>query len=182
MKKAVILVIVVGALMGLYFASQRTTDIEVPEDTGGVETSFRPNPSNATFTFDDGTITLSQGKNVREVSADSALVEETVLTEFISYGDLNDDSRDDAVVLLSRQGGGSGMFIYIAGFVSATGAYKGTNAIYVGDRVSPQSLTVSDGVVTLEYLDRDLEEPLAADPTLPTTKQFVFLSGELVER
>jgi hypothetical protein len=182
MKKAIILVIIVGALVGLYFANQRSTEVKMPEENGTEETSFRPNPSNATFQFDDGPITLSRGRNVREISQGSLLTEETSLTDHIAYGDLNNDNRDDAVVLLMRQGSGSGLFIYVAGFVSGTGAYRGTNAVFIGDRISPTSLSVTNGIITVTYLDRDPNEPYAAEPTISTTKRYALESGILVER
>lgn len=179
MKKALILALVVAGLAGLYFVNQRSVEIE-PEPNGAQE-EFRPNPSNATFLFDDGPITLSQGRNERKLSASSPIVEETILTEHAAYGDLNGDDRSDAAVLLARTGGSAGFFIYVAAFVSGPGAYKGTNAAYIGDRVNPTSISVEDGTITVSYLDREPDEAFAAVPTVPLSISFVYRNGELVE-
>lgn len=183
MKKILILAIVLMALGGLY-ALQQSSEGELDNEPAGTPTSsdFRPNPSNATFTFDDGPITLSQGRNEREIVPGGALTEETLLTDHRAYGDLNNDGRNDTAAVIVRQSGASGIFIYVAAFVSGPTAYKGTNALFVGDRVNPQNISISDGVITLGYLDRDPDEPFAAEPTISTERHFVFRSGELVER
>lgn len=179
MKKLLVVIIVASVIAGLYLIS-KPGPVEV-KGPGDESTAFRPNPSNATFLFDDGPVTLSRGRNERVIEPSLALTEETFLAEDIGYGDLNGDGRDDAAVLLIRQGGGSGLFVYVAGYVSGPNAYKGTNAVYVGDRISPKSVSIDNGVIVLQYLDRDSGEPLAAEPTLLVTKRFSMRGSELAE-
>ncbi|MDP4009017.1 MAG: hypothetical protein Q8P71_01145 [bacterium] len=183
MKKLfiVLAVIVIGGL-AIYFlddGENKTPDFRAQKSEDEV---FKPDPSNATFIFEDGPITLSGGKATQTVSPDSGFLEEISLTKVQDLGDINEDNRDDAVVLIERIGGGSGQFFYIAAFVSSGSSFKGTNAFYVGDRISPQSVDVSNGIITLKYLDRSAEEPFAASPTIPASKEFAFRSGTLVER
>lgn len=141
---------------------------------------FEPDPSNSTFIFDDSKVTLSNGRG--EEKSEDEIPFETILLKERASGDLNMDDKNDTVVLLTRSGGGSGTFIYIAAYVSGPISYKGTNAVFIGDRISPRLVTIEDGVATMKYLDRRDDEPFAAEPTVPVSKQFVYKNGEFVER
>lgn len=177
MKKLLILIIILLAILGLfYFKSQSGNE------TKNTETQVSsPTPSNATFTFDDGSITLSSGRSTKEDEA-TGLSDEVWLLEEQASGDLNKDGKSDTVVLLARSGGGSGTFIYIAGFVSGTVSYKGTNALFVGDRISPESVSISNGIATFKYLDRRDDEPFSAEPTVEVVKQYIYQNGQFVEK
>lgn len=177
MKKLIILVVILVVAGGLYFWKSKTDTghITQPEPTN----NFTPDPSSATFTFDDGVVTLSNGRNE---SDDSGILEETRLLDEDANGDINADGKLDSVVLLARSGGGSGVFIYAAAYVSGPINYKGTNAVYLGDRISPQSISISSGVATVNFLDRYFDEAFAAEPTVPTYKEFIYKNGVFEER
>ena len=177
MKKIIIIVAILLVVGGLYFWKNRQDEgpITQPEPS----TNFTPDPSSATFTFDDGVVTLSNGKNEND---NSGMLEETRLLEEEANGDINGDGKLDSVVLLARSGGGSGVFIYAAAYVSGPINYKGTNAVYLGDRVSPESISISNGVATVNYLDRNPDEAFAAEPTVPTSMQFIYRNGVFEER
>lgn len=177
MKKLLILISII-LLAGLLFYSLRDKIVSPDSLTQG--DSVGPDPSSATFIFDDGSVTLSNGRNDEE--DENGLLAETRLLEDRATGDINADGRADTALLLARSGGASGVFIYIAGYVSGPVSYKGTSAIFVGDRVAPESISIKEGIVTLKYLDRGEDEPFSAEPTVPTTKQFVYKNGEFVER
>ena len=81
-----------------------------------------------------------------------------------------------------RYGSGSGTFIYAAAYLSGPVNYKGTEALFIGDRIAPQSVSISQGVVTVSYLDRKDDEPLSAEPTVSKNMQFVVRGGAFVER
>ncbi|OGI90411.1 hypothetical protein A2911_00260 [Candidatus Nomurabacteria bacterium RIFCSPLOWO2_01_FULL_40_15] len=162
MKKLIVLIILAAAALFFFLFLRGDSKKTINDITLNQNESFRPDPSNATFSDIDG--------------------EATILPER-AYGDVNGDEKIDAIVLLAESGGGSGVFIYAAAYVSGLVNYKGTNAVFIGDRIAPQSVSVSsNGVVTVKYLDRKEDEPFAAEPTVPASKQFVFKNGELVER
>lgn len=176
MKKLLLLLVVIaGALFFLSRNGSEGVPQNVQTNTGSA------NPNNATFSFDDGSVTLSSGRGEKE-DEESEFTESVELLPENAKGDLNADGKDDTVVLLARSGGGSGVFIYIAAYVSGPVNYKGTNAIFIGDRVSPESISVSNGVVTFEWLDRRPDEPFAAEPTVPASEQFVYQNGSFRER
>ena len=99
-----------------------------------------------------------------------------------AYGDLNADGKEDTVLLLTRYGAGSGIFIYLAAFTSGPVTYKGSKAIFIGDRIAPKSLSIKGDTVTVEYLDRKPDEAFATEPTVSASKQFTYKNGEFVEK
>ena len=182
MKKIIVITIILAATVFLYALRDKSPAEEIRTPQTSKNDTFRPDPSNATFIFDDGEVTLSAGRNERNVSPGSALVEEIALLDKFAYGDVNADGKEDTVLLLARYGSGSGIFIYLAAFVSGPVTYRGSQAAFIGDRISPQSISVDNATVTVKYLDRGEDEPLAAEPTVPTSRQFVYRAGEFEER
>ena len=181
--KKLLLIILIAIVAIVYFGLKNNNpNSNTPNIQENVSSSFHPDPSGATFVFDNGAITLSQGKYSGAIAPNSVIREETSLTNIRGYGDINNDGKNDTVVVLVQSGGASGVFIYLAGYVSGPITYKGTNAIFIGDRITPQSISINKGIITLNYLDRKLEEPFAAEPTIPTTKIFEYNSGVLIEK
>ncbi|MEK7461570.1 MAG: hypothetical protein AAB586_00665 [Patescibacteria group bacterium] len=184
MKKIIVIVIIIiCAVLVLSYVVRNnflidTNKIPITSETS----SFQPDPSNATFTLDNESITLAEGKNVKSVVPGSALVEETSLMDKFAYGDINADDKEDTALFLARYGGGSGLFIYLAVFVSGPVTYKGSRAIFIGDRITPQSLSIKEDVITVKYLDRKDGEAFTTEPTVLVSKQFVFKNGELQEK
>jgi hypothetical protein len=181
MKKFLAFVLLIAiAAGGWYVWSERTSveDVELAPATS------RPNPEDATFGFEDGPITLKDGRSSEPVAPGSAILTETVLdAENLAYGDVNGDKKNDAVFLLVQESGGSGIFIYIAAYVSGNVSHKGSNVVFIGDRISPQSLSINpNGIITFSYLERAPGEAMATVPTVPRTKELVYRSGELQVR
>ena len=177
MKKLFVIVIILGTIGLLYYMRENSNDSPATATVETDDRTFRPNASSATFTFDEGTVTLSQGHFENKDD-----FEETTLLPETAYGDLNNDGKNDSVVLLARSGGGSGVFIYAAVYISGPINYKGTNALFLGDRIAPEDISIANGVVTISYLDRREDEALAAEPTIEVSKQFVYKNGEFQER
>jgi len=174
MKKALFAILLILIIIGIWFAVHKVSK-PVPVINTPVTEATHPSLSSATFTFDGDPVILKNGKNIAPVDA-SAESLETDLTSFVAYGDLNGDGKEDAAVLLTQSGVGSGTFIYVAALVSGPVTYKGTNAVFIGDRISPQSITIKKGAISVTYLDRKPDEPLSAEPTVSTTKSYRYSS------
>ena len=186
MKKDAIIAIIVVVIVVITVSLYATRD-NYPANITGTQTEnktdiFHPDPSNATFIFDDEEITLSAGRNENPIVPGNALIEETVIMDKFAYGDINADGKEDTVLFLARSGGGSGTFIYLGAYVSGSLTYKGSNTIFIGDRVAPQSISINKEIVTIKYLDRKDEEAFAAEPTVLVSKQFVYKNGEFQEK
>lgn len=177
MKKLLIIIIL---LAGLFFFFRNdegdTGPLPAQSDTTAIDAS------NTTFSFDDGPVTLSNGNGVKTADEDAGFSETVELLDERATGDLNADGKNDAVVLLARSGGGSGVFIYAAAYVSGPVNYKGTNAIFLGDRISPESVSIDNGIATVRYLDRSPDEAFAAEPTIETSEQFEYKDGAFRKR
>lgn len=180
MKTLSKIVVVVLIVLGIWFLYRQTTIAPTSTDVTNQALLTHPDPSNATFDFEDGALTLKDGVNEKQVDKSSAVVE-TSLTDIIGYGDLNNDKKEDAVVVLVQDGAGSGLFVYIASYVSAPLKYLGTNAIFIGDRVEPKNIAIKNELISLTYLDRKTNEPMSAEPTVSITKTYKYSKGILVE-
>ena len=182
MKKAVVILVIILAIVSIfYLVKNNNTDKKITTPVSQ-DNNFKPDPSNATFNFTDGPITLSNGAKERKIVPDSNLVEEIALLENIAYGDINNDGKIDTATLLVRFGGGSGTFIYAGAFVSGPVNYKGTNTIFVGDRIKPQSISINNGVIVVKYLDRGADQAFSEEPTIQKTLEIIYSDGELKEQ
>ena len=183
MKKIFSIVLVLAAIFGIWYIFKQASN---PTSTKTLSNSNQnlshPDPSNATFVFADGPITLSKGINDQAIIPGGELTQETTLTNIIGYGDINGDNKEDTAAVLAQNGGGSGVFIYLVAYVSSPLNYKGSNAVFVGDRIEPKSISIANGIITLKYLDRKPNEPYAAEPTVLTSKQFVYTKDILSEK
>ena len=182
MKRLVIIIVVIVAVALAYAVSGHFSTSKTATPAKTENGAFRPDPSNATFIFEDGSVTLSSGQNEKPITPDGVLVEETVLLDKFAYGDINADDKEDTVLLLARYGGGSGTFVYLAAFVSGPVTYRGSEAIFIGDRIIPQSISISGNVVTVVYLDRRAGEALADESTVLVSRQFMYRAGKFEER
>ncbi len=182
MKKITVIILIIIVLVFLYAIRDKFMAEKINTPTESENGIFHPDPSNATFIFDDGPVTFSSGKNERPVAPGSTFTEETIILDKLAYGDVNTDGKQDTAVLLARYGAGSGTFIYVAVFVSGPVAYKGSNTIFIGDRITPQSISIDGDTVVVNYLDRGPSEALAAEPTIKTSKQLVYKSGKFLEK
>ena len=184
MKKFIILLVIIILALIAYIMRDKFLPGKnsiVPTTTQSSGNNFHPDPSSATFTLDDESITLSKGHNQKTLPG-TGFVEETTLLDKFAYGDLNADGKQDTVLFLLSSGAGSGTFLYVAAYVSGPVNYKGSLGTFLGDRVAPESISIKSGVVTVNYLDRKPDEAFAAEPTIKVSKQFVYKNGELVEK
>jgi len=96
-------------------------------------------------------------------------------------GDVDGDGDDDAAVLLTQQAGGSGVFYYLAAALNDRGKFNGTKGVYLGDRIDPRTVTISQAKVTISYLIRADDQALVETSTLPVTKTYILRDQALVE-
>src|SRR3989344_9637984 len=134
--KSVLTIIVIAAVaFGVYYVIKNvdnTVSLKTQNDEG-----LPNNPLNATFLIEDKPIKLTNGKAEQESAPGSVSKILTSIFGETSYGDLNDDGKDDAAMILVHQTGGSGTFYYAVVAINNDGYYRGTNAGFLGDRISP---------------------------------------------
>jgi hypothetical protein len=134
--------------------------------------------------IDGREVTLVNGTAETEAAPGSAT---KVTTKYFGNAvevDLNSDGLMDSGFLLTQDGGGSGTFFYVAAALQQSGGYQGTNAIFIGDRIAPQSTNVdpnSPAQFIVNYADRKPDEPMSAQPSVAVSKTFKLDGGSLVE-
>jgi hypothetical protein len=180
MKKLAPIIAIIAAVLIIWFIFNTVSEPDTNTTAPANQAQVRPNPSNGAFIIDDASVSLKNGLNTQEIEG-SSLEIETTLTDDVAYGDINADGKDDAAVILVQAGGGSGVFVYAAAYVSGPVNYKGSNAVFLGDRVDPQSVSINNAMITVTYLDRKDDEPLAAEPTVKKTMRLIWNGSELVE-
>lgn len=96
-------------------------------------------------------------------------------------GDFNEDGFEDAAFFLTQEAGGSGTFFYAATALGSVDGYLGTNAVFLGDRVSPQPIEWKDGYLIFNYADRAEGQPMTARTSVGVSKYFQIKDGQLEE-
>jgi hypothetical protein len=138
-------------------------------------------PENAVYTIDGKPLLFVNGKYEGEITADFATKAKASIFGEPVYGDLNEDGKDDAVLLIEYDPGGSGTFYYVASAVNVDGKYKGSNAVLLGDRIAPQNVLIENGEVVANYAERKSDEPMVAIPSVGVSKYLKYESGVLKE-
>jgi hypothetical protein len=113
--------------------------------------------------------------------------EVVVLPEGMEYfgnevrGDFNSDGKDDAAFIVTQQPGGSGTFFYIAATLGTAQGSHETNSVFLGDRIAPQSTEFRNGIIIVNYADRNPGEPMTAQPSRGVSRQFRVTGGQIQE-
>ena len=138
-------------------------------------------PRNATYMVDGRQVSLNDGRCETEAAPGSASRIATVVFGKPVAGDLDGDGDEDAALFLMHSPGGSGTFYYVVVSINDGGGYRGTNAVLLGDRISPLQIGIRDGVVVVDYADRRPDDPMAAPPSVGKTKYLILHNGCLTE-
>ena len=96
-------------------------------------------------------------------------------------GDLNGDGQADIAFIFTSQPGGSGTFYYVAVALHKDGGWTGTNAVLLGDRIAPQTTEINNGVVTVNFADRNPGEPFTTKPSLGKSMYLRVINGTLTK-
>jgi hypothetical protein len=179
----VVIIIVIGAV---YFFSDKETNDDrrvpptEPTPTATVTTSLT-SPLDLSYDIDGDVVTFKNGKAEESAAPGSATTISSTVYGTPAYGSLG-KSPDDAALMVIQEGGGTGVFLFVVAAYKDGGVYKGSKAFFVGDRVSPLSISISNNTVEVHYLDRKTGQAFSEEPTVPMTKYLVLKNGELVEK
>lgn len=184
MKTTLYILIGVAVLIGLFFAFNNYIYNEKQGEPAIKEVVT--DPKNATYRISGESVTLKNG--VHEVAIPNSSAQ--VVTRYFGNElatDLNGDGREDMFFLITQQTGGSGVFYYGVGALNTPDGFVGTEALFIGDRIAPQSTTKGEGnTVVVNYAIRKPGEAFSVSPSVgksivlkldPATLQF----GEVVQ-
>lgn len=190
MKKILIGIglIVLGCIVAAayWYTSFTRVSVVIPEPVAtttlvATSTTEAPigSPRNATYLIEGVPVTLVNGVAETPAAPDSASV---IHTEYfgndISY-DFNHDGRMDTAFLLTQSTGGTGVFYYVVAALNAPPGYVGSEGVRLGDRVAPQSTSLStrEGVIAVHFVDRLPSEPFSVTPSVGKTLYVAFDSA-----
>lgn len=145
----------------------------------GPSGSSGADPLNTTYTIEDQSVPLINGRFETAAAPGSATRIRAAVFGRPVYGDLDQDGDDDALVVIVYDPGGSGTFYYIAAAINQNGIYSGSSGYLLGDRIVVQLVKIPNGVVLAHYLDRRPAEPMSAPPSVRTALQLRFSDGKL---
>jgi hypothetical protein len=156
----------------------------VPTNPPANSNTLGTDPQNASYLIDGQEVTLVNGVAEQETAPGSTSRNVTRYFGNAVDIDLNSDGLMDSGFLLTQDGGGSGTFFYVAVALQTVGGYQGSNAIFLGDRIAPQSTNVDPNNPTqliVNYAERKASEPMSAQPSMGVSRTFKLENGSLVE-
>jgi hypothetical protein len=177
MKKSGIILLtamIIGSILLLTACTRETSDSKAEVIAGAL---------NSTYLLGKESITLVNGVFEKKAAPNSSAVNKTQVWEQPIIGDLNADGIDDATVCLINTPGGSGTFYYIAAAIkdANTKSYKGTNAVFLGDRIQLSKLSIENNVITVTYNEIQAGKAMTATPSVTVSKKFKVDNGLLKE-
>jgi hypothetical protein len=170
------LTIFVGALLlvagVLFFFSKEMVPQKSSDSHAGGYTS-------ATYIIDNEPITLTDGYYESQNTSESAT--KTIIQYFgnEAFGDISGDGTPDVVFLITRSDGGSGTFYYVVAGIRSGDMYTGTNAVFIGDRIAPQSTEIYNREAIVNFADRKGDEPFTEQPSHGISLRLQYKDGLL---
>ncbi len=138
-------------------------------------------PKNCTYIIEGKNITLKDGYSEEAIVPGSA---SKIITQYFgneAIADLNGDGLSDTAFILTQDSGGSGTFYYVAVALSSENGCRGTNALFLGDRIAPQTTSIDDNKIIVNYAERLTGEPMTVQPSIGITRQFALENTVLKE-
>lgn len=135
------------------------------------EKSGATSPKNATYIIDSKKVTLKNGLSETSFEPGSAT---KIVTKYFGNEinpDLDKDGRPDSVFLITQNLGGSGTFYFVVAALNKESGYVGTDAVLLGDRISPQTIEMSrevgkERIIIVNYADRYIDDSFSTPPSL----------------
>ncbi|MBP6857755.1 MAG: META domain-containing protein [Candidatus Pacebacteria bacterium] len=119
------------------------------------------------YIVDGQKITLKNGLSEVEVAPGSA---SKIVTKYFGNevsGDFDKDGREDTAFLITQETGGSGTFFYATALLNKVDGKVGTDAVFLGDRIAPQTTEIKDvDILVVNYLERKNNESFDVKPSI----------------
>ena len=112
---------------------------------------------NLSFEVDGQSVQLEQGRAT--ISYGGASEDRYTLQNRVVQGDLNNDGYDDLIAHIVMTTGGSGSFHLVVPVLDDRQGGQAQQPVWLGDRILIESIEVRDGLVALQLLDREPDEP-----------------------
>ena len=153
MKKFLILMVTLAVLSGVYYYFFYEEVVVVVE----VAVEKVLSPLDATYIMGGRSVTLNDGVNGK-ISVHGEP----------SFGDINDNRFDDAVLILKQETDQEKVFYYVALAMNEYGEYTGTDTILLGDRINPLIFNIKNKRAVVSYLARSAGQSVKTPPLVHT--------------
>jgi hypothetical protein len=170
---------IVLLLVGGYTAFMGRS-VHAPIVTTDVLEPLPISPRDVTVQIDGQEYTLVDGHAEKEIVEGSASRSVISLVSNEIQADVNGDSINDVILLLTKNDGGSGTFYYLAVALQNDGGYFGTNAFFLGDRISSPVIDVAHEIIKISFAEHASDESYTDEPTSNRTV-YAILSNALLE-
>lgn len=161
------LAVLVGAYVVFWKIEFDVNNFYFPEKTETVDTdSTFSDPRNGSYRVGEATVTFINGVSRVPAAPDSVSFVTTQYFGNEARGDIDRDGDEDIVFLITQDGGGSGTFFYLVAALRDGDNYRGSSAMFIGDRIAPQATEFRDGFVIVNYADRAPGEAMATVPSI----------------
>ena len=178
--------VAVGVVFALTLASCESKDAApagtASDGPAATTNGERPDFANTTYRGIDiveGDITLANGK-WEQPDRDGMSGGWVSLSSADMHGDLDDDGRDEWVVLLDAGGGGSGMYTYLTVFGDKDGSWRQIGApVVLGDRIDIRDQRVEPGRIIIDVVQAGPDDPSCCPGELATLV-YTLTDGHLV--
>jgi hypothetical protein len=176
MKKILIsCIIIIALLIGGFY----TLNSHIYNEKQGDQNPAM-SPKDAIYVIEEEVVMLQDGKAETKIEDSEA----STTTEYFgneASGDLDNDGDADVAFILTQSGGGTGTFYYVVIARKSDNGYEGTNAMFLGDRIAPQSTEIRNGGIIVNYTDRKPGEPFSTVPSVGVSKHFKISGEALIE-
>jgi len=171
---AIIVIAVAGMFKFNFLDEDLYGDIHIEQPDGSVvklNDIKDSGPHNTTYVINNEPVMLVDGLSEKEITLNSA---SKIITRYFGNDvniDIDDDGREDSVFLLTQETGGSGTFFYVAAALNTKDGWKGSQALFLGDRITPQTTEVSQNpnhqkVIIVNYMDRVEGQAMSEQPSV----------------
>ena len=136
---------------------------------------------NAEYTVEgpaSGKAKLVNGVYEEPIAKSSAKVVVT-LQSVTGSGDLDGNGVQDAIVVLTVQGSGTGTFYYLFAVLNKNGTPAPIASVKLGDRIKLNALAIQNGEISVDMVTQGPKDSMAK-PTLAVIRKYKLLGTQLV--
>jgi len=126
------------------------------------------------------TIRMTNGQYQPGADPASPVFLTVTVGDLAAFGDLNGDTVDDAVVVLSEWYGGTGINVFVAAVINWAGTSRHTASVLIDDRAIIHSMRIEDGFIIVDAVVHGDNDP-GCCPSQQKTRIFRLVDQNLVE-
>lgn len=158
MKQAFLVFLVYVVFIGGIAVLDKKYPAEISQET--LPSDYK----NLSFFISGEKVTMVNGISRVPVIENSASMTTTQYFGNEVRADIDSDGDEDVVFLVTQNSGGSGVFFFAVAAIKENEGYRGSHAVLIGDRISPQTTEYRNGLVIVNYADRAPGEPFITPP------------------